>query len=302
MRNVRDKLLATILLLTATSLHSQEVSVRGGFVQESMKLGQPVEYWLSATYPAHMEMLLPDSLYSFAPFEFSAKRYYASVQNGAQVTDSVIYTLQSYEIDPVQYLELPGWVLMKGDTTAILAPKDSILFFAVSPAIVSDTTQLRTNTDYQAVSRRFNYPLWGIVLGVLAVLGVAGLLLFGKKIQRYWKLRKLRKEYALFSDRLTAYIRELRMAPEEGVAEKAITDWKAFLEKLESQPYSKLTTREIMSLEHTAELRDSLRNIDKCVYGKMKNEALYKDFEAVEDFTQHRYAVITDQIKNGQLN
>ncbi len=68
---------------------------------------------------------------------------------------------------------------------------------------------------------------------------------------------------------------------------------------LEDKPYTKLTTKEIMMLEYTKELKETLRNIDRSVYGRVPNEELYKEFQAVEDFTQHRYSVITDQIKNG---
>jgi hypothetical protein len=53
-----------------------------------------------------------------------------------------------------------------------------------------------------------------------------------------------------------------------------------------------------MALEHTAELKDTLKSIDRSVYGKKENAELFKDFQAIEDFTQHRYQLIIDQIKN----
>ncbi|MFT6882830.1 MAG: hypothetical protein ACJAVY_001629, partial [Marinoscillum sp.] len=151
---------------------------------------------------------------------------------------------------------------------------------------------------YQNVRRQFNYPLLWIIIGVLVILTIAGFLIFGKKIQRTFKLRRLRKAYIRFSEKLSNDIHLLRKDPEIALAEKVVSDWKKFLELLEDVPFSKLTTKEIMALEHTAELKDTLKSIDRSVYGKKENAELFKDFQAIEDFTQHRYQLIIDQIKN----
>ena len=76
-------------------------------------------------------------------------------------------------------------------------PIDSILLTELAP-MVSDTTTLIANTNYEAVNRFFNYPLLYIILGSLAVITIILLLIFGKKIIRFLKLRKLRKEYENF--------------------------------------------------------------------------------------------------------
>lgn len=299
MYDVRDKLTISILLLvlTLTSV-AQEVKVSGGFIEDGMKLGENIHYWMSVRYPAELELLLPDSNYNFSPFEFAAKNYYPSRLSGNIILDSAVYTLQSYEIDKVQYLDLPAFILKDGDTTTIRAAQDSVLFFELVKE-VTDTTSLKENLAYQEVNSQFNYPLFGIILGSLVIIGIVCFLIFGKRVRRALKLRKLKKEYIRFSDRLTGHIDSLKKQPEWQTAEKAVSDWKRFLEMLEDKPYTKLTTKEIMMLEYTKELKETLRNIDRSVYGRVPNEELYKEFQAVEDFTQHRYSVITDQIKNG---
>lgn len=212
--------------------------------------------------------------------------------------DSAVYTLQSYEIDKVQRLGLPAFLLKNGDTTLLRAPLDSILLFELVKE-VSDTTKLKENLAYQDVPTQFNFPLLWIILGALLVIGLIVFFAFGKKIRKAFKLRKIKKEYEAFSNRLTAYIRQLKEQPQREVAEEAISDWKRFLEKLENKPYTKLTTKEIVALGYTKELAETLKNIDRSVYGRAHNDALYKEFQAVEDFTQHRYSIIKDQIKNG---
>lgn len=300
MRNVLGRLSIFLIGLGVSwSSKGQEILVQGGFVEDSMKIGEDIHYWLSARYPENLDLVLPDTTYDFSPFEFSGKTYFPSKVVNGSVVDSAVYTLQSYEIEPVQYLELPAYVLNPtGDSTVISTSPDSVIFAELAP-VVTDSTRLKTNLAYQDVPRQFNYPLMWIILGSLLLMAIVVLLVFGKKFRKMWRLRKLRKQYLAFSGQLSAAIRELKQTPNRQVAEHTISSWKHFLEDLENLPFSKYTTKEIMALDYTAELNGTLKNIDRCVYGGKVTDSIYKDFQVIEDFTQHRYQVITDQIKNG---
>jgi hypothetical protein len=300
--NVRGKLLFLIcvLFIIARFGTAQEIKVRGGFVQEYFEVGDPIDFWMSATYPENVSLVLPDSTYNFEPFEYMAKNYYPSQLKSGEIYDTVIYTLQCYEIDLVQYLKLPAIIFTsKGDSTLIYSKADSLLFNQLVPEI-SDTTQLKTNLAFANVDTIFNFPMLWIILGVLAIIAISVLLIFGKKILRALKLRKLKKEYIRFSDELTEYIRKLKTKPEKQTAEVAIAKWKLFAETLENKPYSKLTSKEILSFGYTQELSDPLKNIDRFVYGGLLDESLYKYFQSIEDFTQNRYSIIVEEIKNGR--
>ncbi|MBR09911.1 MAG: hypothetical protein CMP48_19765 [Rickettsiales bacterium] len=299
MRNVRDNFILYIsfVLLTLHSF-SQQVTVKGGFVQDSVRIGEDIEYWMSASYPEALDIVLPDTLYSFTPWEFSDKKYIPGLLKNGMVYDSAVYTLQSYEIDEVQYLTLPAFLVKSADDTVVIeGTLDSIIFTTMLPP-ATDTLSLKTNLAYQDVDSMVNYPLIWIILGILLVVAVVGLLVFGKRIQKAFKLRKLKKEYQKFTQQLSINIQELRKSPNQSLAEKTLGEWKAFLETMEKRPFTKLTTKEIMSLEYTNELNGTLKNIDRCVYGGIIDDNLFKDFQAIDDFTQHRYTVITDQIKN----
>lgn len=301
MRNVQGRFFSMIMvLLLGLSTHAQQLDIRGGFVEDSLRIGETVHFYLVAKYPASLEVMLPDTTFDFSPFEYADKEFYPSELRDGMVLDSAIYMLQSYEIDPTQYLSLPGFVIdAAGDSTMITTKPDSIFFSEMVP-MVTDTTRLKTNMAYQDVSKEVNTPLIGIILGTLAILVIGVWLIFGKRIRKALKLRKLKKDYQQFSDQLTLNIRQLKEAPERQLAERTIANWKLFLERMESRPFSKLTTREIMSLDYTEELKGVLKNIDRCIYGRQVDENMYKDFQAIEDFTQHRYSVVTDQIKNSK--
>ena len=190
----------------ATSTFAQEISVKGGFVQDSVKIGEDIQYWLTASYPKSLDLVLPDTLYDFSPWEFSDKRYFPSQLKGGQVFDSAVYVLQSYEIDPVQYLSLPAFILKnKNDTVSIKAAMDSLFFQTLIPA-KADTIRLKTNTVYKEVSSLINYPLIWIIGAALLVIAIVVFLVFGKRIRKMFKLRKLKKEYLKFSEQLTQQI------------------------------------------------------------------------------------------------
>lgn len=278
---------------------AQEVKVSAGFLEEHFKVGEEVHYWMSARYPPQLNLLFPDSLYAFGNFEYLGKTYYPSQMKEGLIYDTVVYRLQSFEIDRVQKLQLPAIILKEGDSLRVFATPDSLLLFELAPQ-VSDTTQLKTNLNYAAVPRAFNYPLFWIILGVVVVLLGVSALLFGKKIIRAFKLRRMRKEYLRFSDYLTEQIRLLKVDPQPATAEHTLTEWKNYVERLENLPFSTLTSREILQMEFTQELRDPLKTIDRCVYGGHLNENLYKDFQSIEDFTQHRYGKAVADLKNGK--
>lgn len=292
------RFLTGLFLIFSLQVSSQEISVNGGFVEDSLLIGQDVNFWVSASYPASLEMVFPDSNFIFSPFEFSAKKYFPTESTGDLAYDSTVYTIQSYEIDLVQYLQLPTVILNGEDSTVINTPLDSIFFTELAP-MVSDTTQLIANTNYSLVGTQFNYPLFYYLIGGLVLISIVLLLIFGKKIIRFFKLRKLRKEYENFSGQLAEYIGKMKDNPESTMVEKALVFWKKYQEKLDKYPFTKLTTKEILKNTEAKELEKPLMSIDRLVYGKRPTEAVFQDFQQIEDFTQYRYNKKVEEIKNG---
>lgn len=302
MHNVSvNRLFVWLCLIIGTGqlqVHGQEIRVRTGFVQDSLGIGEPVQYWLSANYPAQMEVILPDSAYDFSPFEIIDREFIPTVADGNMAYDSAIYTLQSFEIDLVQYLSIDALVLEGADTVVLSSNPDSIYFRELVVA-VTDTTQLKTNLAYREVDGVFNYPLWSFIALGIFVLMILTLIIFGKKIARNFRLKKLRKEYEQFSYKISLHINKLKEEPAPQVAEDALSDWKKYLERLEKVPYSKYTTKEILAFDNNQELKDTLKIIDRTIYGKVEQKEIFKSFQDIEDFTQHRYTMALDRIKNG---
>lgn len=279
--------------------YSQEVQIKGGFIEDEMMLGESVSFWMTATYPPHMEMVLPDSTFDFLPFEFASRRYFETQLIDEMAFDSAVYQLQSYEIEPIQHLFLPAVILKGQDSIVYETPTDSIAFIELAP-VVTDTTKLQANVNYQTVSRQFNYPLLYYISGGLAVVSLIFLIIFGKRIMRYFKLRKLKKEYEKFSGTLATYIEKLKSNPEPELAEEALTLWKSYQQKLDSEPFPSYTTRDILLLPFTQELEKPLKSIDKTIYSGQPEETIFQDFQQIEGFTQHRYSKKVAEIHDGK--
>lgn len=296
----QGKRILTILMLMFSLLaSSQEIQVNGGFIEDSLLIGQDVHFYVSASYPAELEMVFPDSLYDFSPFEFSNKRFFATELRNGLAFDSTVYGIQSFEIDKVQYLKLPAIILKGTDSVKFSTPTDSISLTELAP-IVTDTTQLKTNLDYLTVERQFNYPLLYYVVGGFVILTLILLLIFGRKIIKWIKLRRLRKQYERFAETFAGYLKQMKVDPDPDLAEKALINWKNYQQRLDKQPFSVLTTKEILAYDFTQELEKPLRSIDRVVYGKRMQEDLYQDFEQIEHFVAERYAKKKEEIRNGK--
>lgn len=301
MREGRGRLFLIIfsLLISAFSSRAQEIKVQGGFVEDSLLIGQNINFWITASYPPQMEMVFPDSNYQFTPFEYSDKAYFPTTLKEGMAFDSTVYTLQSFEIDPVQYLQLQAVILHQGDSIKLKTPSDSIYLKELAP-IVSDSTKLKTNLEYQSVSRQFNYPLLYYIIGAFIVLSIVLLLIFGKRIIRYFKLKKLLREHQRFSTQLNEYINRLKTDPNQLLAEKALTTWKKYQQRLDKIDFNTLTTKEILALAFAAELKEPLKSIDRTVYGNRIQENIYQDFQQLENFSDDRYQKKVEEIKNGK--
>jgi hypothetical protein len=288
----------SLFFFLAVLSNGQEIVVKGAFVNDSIRIGEPVQYWLTARYPAPVDLFLPDSTYDFSPFEFFSRTFYETKVQGELAFDSVVYSLQSFEIDPVQYLRLPSVVYSKKDTLRVFASLDSIYFRDMVP-VATDTTALKVNTQYQRLARQFNSPLVMILLGVLVVIGLIVLLVFGKKIKRHFQLKRMAKAHGQFTDEMLNLIEKLKLSGDPTVAEHALSVWKKYQERIEKQPFSKLTSKEIVAYDFAAELYEPLRMIDRCVYGKIPSAKVFQDFQHLQGFCDLRYKHIVEQIKHG---
>ncbi|MFM9838960.1 MAG: hypothetical protein ACKVOQ_11890 [Cyclobacteriaceae bacterium] len=288
------------LLITFIS-SAQEVKVKGYFSADSVKLGKPITFYLSAKYPQASNVLFPDSSFSFAPFEFQKKNFVATQTKDGFSYDSVAYTLSTFEIDSIQILKLPVFVVHPKDCTAVFSEMDKV-FFDKTVKNLPDSVQLekiplKTNTNYFKVSWLLNYPLLSIIIGALIVLLILGWVIFGKRIRKYFKIKKMNKNYLSFVSQFDGSIEKAQATFTSQSTEAALLVWKKYLENLLDKPYTKYTTKEIRERESDAWLGESLSAVDKMIYANVQGDKAH--FINLKNYSEDQFNKKLEEVKNG---
>jgi hypothetical protein len=265
-------------LFAQISAYSQEIKVSAGFVKDSVQIGETVGYYLSAAYPRSLTVLFPDSTYNFAPFEFNKKTFFPTVTSNGISRDSVVYYFSTFEVDTIQYLNVPVFAISARDCTAYNPLRDSIfLIEAVTfppDSVEAQKLPLKTNTLYEKVFTQFNYIILLIVVGVLVIVAIVGWPIFGQRIIQYFKIRELRKKYNKFSTDFTTQLNQLTETFSPELAEQTVLTWKKYMEELSKIPYTKYTTPEISKAFADNTVGPSLASIDRMTYGGVKPDSL----------------------------
>lgn len=286
-----------LFLIHPNLLKAQQLVPEGLFLSDSIKIGEEVVYSLSLEYPRTDNVIFPDSLYDFSPFEYVKKTGFFTKSDSVKSFDSVVYYLSTFEIDPVQKLALPVFLITAGDSTGYFALEDSI-FLRELITQMPDSIALKENSAYSDVKLDFNYPylIFGLSVFLLLVIGV--ILIFGKQISKKISLYRLRKRHEKFV--LIYNERLARTENKKEDAESLLLIWKKYMEKLESAPFTKLTTKEIGQIQPDDSLRVNLKNIDKCIYGHENLKNLTGSFKELKDYAFERLNVKMNLIKNAK--
>jgi len=292
--------LFSLLIFFTTS--AQEIKVWGRFSSDSVQIGKPIEYYLSVHHPEHTNLLFPDSSFSFSPFEFQKKKITVTqTKNGVSV-DSVIYFLATYEIDSLQRLKLPVFVVTGKDCTQVYSNTDTVylkhLVKSIPDSVALNQLPLKSNTHYLDVRWNLNYILLAIGSGLLFIIFILVWIIFGKRIKKYFKLRRLTKGYRIFLLQYEGLIDLLQKDFSVERAEQSLVVWKKYLETLTHIPYTKFTSKEIRSFERDETLGTSLSAIDRLIYGGLEENHRIP-FDSLKDYVHRQYEKKKAEVANG---
>jgi hypothetical protein len=264
---------------------------KGKFLSDSVKVGLPVKYALSYRHKATADVFFPDSAYNFAPFEMVDREYFNTVtdQNGS--LDSVIYTLISFEVTPVQELSLPVYVRANRDCTRVFAPLDYVVLESIIPNnVLADTLSLKKDTRLIPIAQQVNFPLiFLIIMGIFALVGII-FWFFGKPIRRQIRLFNFKRRYDEFQklfQRLSRGTEDAKKRLEN--IEKAVVLWKKYIERLENKPFTTFTTKEILDNLKDSRLSDALREIDATVYGGVYSSKTIASLQVLQELANGLY-------------
>lgn len=287
------RILTLFLLGLSLNNMAQQISPSATFQKDSIAIGEEVPYSLWIRYPRDMDVIFPDSLYDFTPFEINSREYFTTRSDSTQSLDSVVYYLSTFEIDSVQYIQLPIYLLEEFDSVELRPGLDSIVLHHVVEALPDSVTVI-VNTDYQKVPLAFNYPYFTAGIIILLIAALIVFLAFGGRIRKMIRVFWVSRRHKRFIKTFTEYIQS-----DDIEVEKSIAFWKRYLEKLEQTPYSKLTTKEIFENTEDISLKENLAVIDRYIYATAEKPDTSDSFEFLLNFAEDRYHQKIDQIKNG---
>jgi hypothetical protein len=296
-----EKFLLLMLMLVSLSSAAQEVKVNAGFLSDSVKIGEQTAFYLASHYPSDRNILFPDSTFGFTPFEFTRRTYFTTeTKNGISV-DSAVYYLSTFEVDRVQYLDLPVFMVQPQDCTVFVSQRDSVLITQmvaeVPDSLSADKLPLKMNTAYQPVPMGFNWWIALIALAVLILIMIVVWIFFGKKIRAYFVARKLKRKHFQFLQAYNSIVTQLQSDFSVISTESALSAWKKYMEQLESRPYTKLTTAETFNLIHDEPLAQNLKTLDKAIYGH--NTTVVASLEDLRVFADRRFSKKLEEVKHG---
>lgn len=293
-------LVSSLLYIQTTTL--AQIKVKGGFVQDSLVVGDKVLFYLTAHYPEKKFFLFPDSSWNFSPFEFIAKRYSVTKTKDSISYDSAIYELTSFEIDSVQFLRLPVFQINSFDSTYFYSSADTLYLKELVTTPLPDTLQaqnlpLKTNTSYQPVHWLFNYPILILVIFSIIILTLLVWLIFGKKIRRKYQVKKLHKAHQEFLLQFNVLQNELNLNFSKPIAEQIAIKWKYYVEGLDANPYTKFTVKELSILLPDKGLIAALKELDAAVYGN--NVQLHNSLATLKTYAENVFQNKLNSLTHG---
>jgi hypothetical protein len=275
---------------------------QGRFLKPAVRVGEPLDYELRYEHPPALEVVFPDSLARFAPFEYAGKTFFPTRTRRGVSLDRAIYHLRTFRLDSVQTLALPVAVLEGPDTLSILPPPSRVRLRRTAAPLPAGTTALpalRQNLALVPVPPIFNYPYWiAAVLALLLVLA-GGAALFRRRLTRRYRAYKQRKNHGYFLAQFARHVERFELSRSATNVERAVVLWKNYLSRLESRDLNSFTTRELVAyFENDSDVRKALNATDKVIYGNVQTEEaaeVDRAFQRLRSFAERRYASLNEE-------
>lgn len=262
----------------------------GRFLTDTIEIGRPFQFSLSVQYAPKQDVIFPDTAHAFAPFIVRDMIVFSTVtQDLTGSRDSAVYTLVSFETAPAQLLRVPVLLTSLFDSIVVLSTPDTVFLRSRLPLTNPRSATLLTETTPQPLRQQFNYPY--LILAVLGLGMVISLVywLFNEAINRQWRLYRLAQQYQRFSRGYNRVTQGINSNTASDAANQAVVRWKTYIERLEQQPFSSLTTSEIADRLANDQLIEALKEADRMIYGGAFSDQSLPALRVLRDVATQTY-------------
>lgn len=280
--------LLLFLLISQSKLPAQEVKVHGYFMQDSAKLGERVTYVLKAEYPSTMDLLFPDSLYNFGSMEYLGKQTFRSITVDTLTTDSALYFLANFSLEPIKEYSLPVFEILRYDSISH-RPADAPLALKFIIDELPDALTFQETNAYQKIRRDLNYP--ALILVMVIVVALLGVIyyFFGDRLKRQWLIYLEKKRRERFVTRWENAQATFFAKKDLDAADELLGVWRGYMESLTGHPYREWTSTEIAHALEQPDLVKELREIEVVIYANRMTDGIKQACERLSGLTEEEF-------------
>ena len=296
--SVGNLLLACLLACGSHAAHAQ--GPIGRFSRPEVAIGQPLDYELRYEHAPGEEVVFPDSLARFAPFEYVGRTWQPTHTRNGRSLDRTVYHLRTFSLAATQSLQLPVLVLRGADTLRQLPPMAQVRLRRTAPlldAAAATPPALRQDLRQLPLAPVFNYPFWLAGLAGLLALAAGVTAIFGRRWRRGYSLYKRRKNHVYFLTQFARHAERFALSRSAPVVERVVVLWKNYLSSLEGNNLNSLTTKELVEhFNNDDDVRRALRATDRIVYGNLLSEDAQEvdaAFQRLRSFAERRYEQVS---------
>jgi hypothetical protein len=269
-----------LLMLFTITAFAQKPKVY--FFEDSVMVGKEIKMALSYRHSSKSDILFPDSSFDFSPFQFVSYELFETKTEQGKSRDSVVYTLVTYALDSVLYLQ----PYIKNLASGVKVYSDSASVFLKSSISGTAQKRVRETVPLYVVKKDVNLPkLTYYLLGML-VFGFLLFVFFGDWVKIKYSLWKFDRRHKRF---LVEFKKRSGRPKLLNNNERAVQEWKIYMEALEGVPVSTMSTSELGKLYPDPRLEYALKMFDSAIFGGVISEELPVAYQIMEDFAVRRY-------------
>lgn len=294
---MKNLFLFFFLFILRSHSFSQEIEYNVYFEKDSVKIGDSIILVSILQYPSNIELVQPDSSFSYNSFEFISKSAYSSIKKSNLLYDSTLYFLRTFSLDSIQKISLRAIILNTPDSLQITSNLDSIYLISQVKDLSSSTID---NTIYNRIKNIFNSQKYILILISITVFLLVLYLVFRKRIKKYFLIKNLKTQFLKFNKQFEILNINYQKNNGKIELEKLILFWKRYFEKLTTYPFSSSTTTEISQFYKDKDIIKLLNEIDKFLYSNVSELIEIKKISVLKD----KASLITEEkinlIKSGK--
>lgn len=259
------RLIVLLLFFTTGLSFGQDIQLEGYFMQDSARIGERVGFVLKAKYPQTSQLIFPDSTFDFSPFILLEKKSFISQTFEGTTTDSAVYYLSNFSLEPSSFLSLPAYELSRYDSITYFSNEAEIKLKLTLDSI-PEQLAFQQNNVYQPLEKSFNWLMIGLIAGGIVILVGVFALLFAKKIKALYRKNREKVRWMQFERKWKKQSALLFQNPQTELADEVVGLWKGYMESITKLPFQEWTSSEIAEALGDKQVFSSLRSIDMIIY------------------------------------